>query len=134
MGHPAKLLPAHGEDYSYHTGSTKKRFACADERKKVCPLTTPYVAAGLSLHAATKLTNARSSRPPAPAWLPQLMRVSQAKVLALQGHVWDLQRQLVQMELERTHNRCARHPSTLDHEHIPRWARCCAVQEFSAVH
>jgi len=31
--------------------------------------------------------------------------MSQAKVLALQDHVWDLQRQLEQMELERTHNR-----------------------------
>ena len=31
----------------------------------------------------------------------------QVKVLALQGHVLDLQRQLEQMELERAHNRCA---------------------------
>ena len=29
------------------------------------------------------------------------------KVLALEGHVLDLQRQLQQLELQRTHERCA---------------------------
>ncbi len=38
MGRPATMLPANGDDYS---GSTKKRFACADERKKVFPHETP---------------------------------------------------------------------------------------------
>ena len=65
-------------------------------------------------------------------WLTQLY-ATQAKVLALQGHVLDLQRQLEKMELERTHDRFAL-PTTYSvcpasamcaHEPVQRAAQVC---------
>ena len=55
----------------------------------------------------------------------------QAKVLALEGHVLALQRQLEQMELERAHNKCGAHAGYARTMFSP--ARCVSLTAAAQV-